>query len=192
MTAKTLAEEYLRNLDIRGIKLREIEDTSLYYCFSYYHPIKNYVGQGSIFIDKMECRFCVYGSGDIDPKLDFIKKIKLENIGRETFSEFDIRNSFNITIQFIHLRNILINKLLDSKLSYTKPEIVGNDIFRIPKPYSRKLFEKRLSELPCTFNNITAEQVVELLALNKEKMAVQFSIDKHIETVKVNSVNRAK
>jgi len=191
MTAKKLAEKYITDLNIPEMKLREIEDTSDYYCFSYFHPTETYVGQGWIFIKKSDERFFIYGSGNNDPKTDFLEKIELEKIARKIFPEFDIRKSYDIKINRILRKMSLIEKLLELDLVYTTPEVVGSDIFRIPKPYTQKLFEKRLSQLPCGFTNVTAEKISDILSLNRERKVVEFTISEYIEVIKVNRVERA-
>ena len=191
MTAKKLAEKYITDLNIPEMELREIEDTSDYYCFSYFHPTETYVGQGWIFIKKSDERFFIYGSGNNDPKTDFLEKIELEKIARKIFPEFDIRKSYDIKINRILRKMSLIEKLLELDLVYTTPEVVGSDIFRIPKPYTQKLFEKRLSQLPCEFTNVTAKKISDILSLNREKKVVEFTISDHIDIVKVNRVERA-
>ena len=98
MSVKKLAEEYIRNLSTPEMKLREVEDTSDYYCFSYFHPTEIYVGQGLIFINKLDNRFFIYGSGNSDPKTDFKIKLEQEKMARKTFPEFDIRKDYNIKI----------------------------------------------------------------------------------------------
>ncbi|CAM3936707.1 MULTISPECIES: hypothetical protein [Flavobacterium] len=191
MTAKKLAEKYITDLNIPEMKLREIEDTPNYYCFSYFHPTETYVGQGWIFIKKSDERFFIYGSGNNNPKTDFLEKIELEKIARKTFPEFDIRKSYDIEINRILRKMSFIEKLLELDLVYTTPEIVGSDIFRIPKPYTQKLFEKRLSQLPCEFTNVPAEKISDILSLNREKKVVEFTISEHIEAIKVNRAERA-
>ncbi len=188
---KKLAEKYIKDLNIPEMKLREIEDTPYYYCFSYFHPTEIYVGQGWIFIKKSDERFFIYGSGNNDPKTDFLEKIELEKTARKVFPEFDIRKSYDIEINRILRKMSLIEKLLELDFVYTTPEIVGSDIFRIPKPYTQKLLEKRLSQLPCIFTNVTAEKISTILSLNREKKVVEFTISEHIEVVKVNRVERA-
>jgi len=186
-----LAEKYIEDLNISGVKLKEIEETSDYYCFSYFHPTEIYVGQGQIFINKIDNRFFVYGSGNTNPKKDFIEKITTEKEVRKIFSNFDIRKNYDVKINRIFRKLNLIEKLLELSLSYTIPEIVGSDIFRIPKPYSRKILEERLNELPTKFTNVKAIKVVEILSLNEKSKTVEFEIAKHIDSVKVNRVERA-
>ncbi|CAL2087356.1 protein of unknown function [Tenacibaculum sp. 190524A02b] len=188
---KELAIKYIKGLSIPEMKLREIENTPDYYCFSYFHPTEIYVGQGLIFINKPDERFFIYGSGDNNPKADFLEKIKHEKIARKTFPEFDIRKSYNIKINRILRKMSLIEKLLNLDFVYTIPEIVGSDVFRISKPYNQKLFEKRLSQLPCEFNNINAEKVWDILSLNKEKKVVEFTIAEYIDIKKENRVEKA-
>ena len=173
------------------MKLREIEDTPDYYCFTYFHSTKIYVGQGLIFINKSDEKFFIYGSGNSDPKTDFLEKIKREKLARKTFPEFDIRKFYNIKIHRILRKMSLIEKLLSLDFVYTIPEIVGSDIFRIPKPYNQKLFEKRLSQLPCEFNNICAEKIWNIFSLNKEKKVVEFTISEYIDVKKENRIERA-
>ncbi len=192
MTAKKLAEKYIEDLNIPEMKLKEIEDMSDYYYFSYFHPTETYVGQGYIFINKSDGRFFIYDSGNNDPKTDFIEKIEIEKITRKIFPEFDIRKSYDIKINRILRKMSLIEKLLELDFVYTTPEIVGNDIFRIPKPYTQELFEKRLNQLPCEFSNVTAEKISIISSLNKLKKIVEFTISEHIETIKANRVERAK
>ena len=173
------------------MKLREIEDTQNYYCFSYFHPTEIYVGQGLIFINKSDERFFIYGSGNDDPKTDFIEKIKREKLTRKAFPEFDIRKSYNIKINRILRKMNLIENLLNLDFVYTIPEIVGSDIFRISKPYNQKLFEKRLSQLPCEFNNIDGEKIWNILSLNEVKKVVEFTITEYFEIKKENRTERA-
>jgi len=191
MDAKKLAEKYIEDLTISGMKLREVEDTVDYYCFGYFHPTETYVGQGLIFINKSDERFFIYGSGNSDPKAEFIKKIELERVTRKTFSDFDIRKSYNIKITRILRKMSLIDKLMELDFCYTTPEIVGSDIFRIAKPYTQRIFEKRLSQLPCEFNNINAEKISEILSLNENKKVVEFSITEYVEQKKINRLERA-
>jgi len=173
------------------MKLREIEDTPDYYCFSYFHPTEIYVGQGLIFINKSDERFFIYGSGNNNPKTDFIEKIKREKLTRKAFPKFDIRKSYNIKINRILRKMNLIENLLNLDFVYTIPEIVGSDIFRISKPYNQKLFEKRLSQLPCEFNNIDGEKIWSILSLNEEKKVVEFTITEYFDVKKENRAERA-
>ncbi|RBW63431.1 hypothetical protein DS884_00130 [Tenacibaculum sp. E3R01] len=191
MSAKKLAEEYIKSLGTPEMKLSEVEDTSDYYCFSYFHPTEIYVGQGLIFINKLDNRFFIYGSGNSDPKTDYKIKLEQEKMARKIFPEFDIRKNYNIKINRILRKMNLIEKLLELGFSYTTPEIVGSDIFRISKPYNQKLFENRLSKLPCEFNNINAKKVWNILSLNKEKKVVEFTIAEYINVKKENRVERA-
>lgn len=188
---KKLAEKYIKDLEIPEMKLKEIEDTPDYYCFCYFHPSEIYVGQGLIFINKSDERFFIYGSGDHDPKTDFLQKIQREKAVRKTFPKFDIRKLYNIKINRILKKMPLIEKLLDLNFEYTIPEIVGSDIFRISKPYNQKLLEKRLGQLPCEFNNSNAENVWHLLSLNEDQSVVEFSITEYFEIKKENRTERA-
>lgn len=174
------------------MKLREVEDNSDYYCFSYFHPNEIYVGQGLIFINKLDKRFFVYGSGNSDSKKDFIEKIALEKSVRNVYPEFDILKRYNVKIDRILRKMYLIEKLLELNFTFTIPEIVGSDIFRIPKLYNQKILEERLSQLPCEFTNLTAENVCEIFLLNKNKKTVEFSITEYFNTVKVSRVEIAK
>ena len=188
---KKLAEKYIEDLGISGAKLKEIEDTSDYYCFTYFHPTEIYVGQGPIFINKSDKRFFIYGSGNSDPKNDFIKKIVSEKNARKVFAEFDIQKKYDLKINRILSKMNLIEKLLDINLTYIIPEIVGSDIFRIPKPYTQKILEERLSKLPTEFTNVPAIKVCEIISLNEKNKTVEFKITEHIDTIKVNRVEKA-
>lgn len=188
---KEIAEKYIERSGIPGIRLNEIEETADYYCFNCYHPTKNYVGQGLVFINKSDNRFFEYGSGNLNPKKDFLKEIMVEKEVRKNFSGFDIQKYYDLKINRIFRRSHLIDKLLDLSLEYTIPEVVGNDIFRIPKSYNRKILEKRLKVLPAEFTNISAIKISEVFFLNNKYKTLEFGIVEHIDSVKVNRLERA-
>lgn len=188
---KKLAEKYIQDLNIPEMKIKEIENTSDFYCFSYYHPTEIHIGQSLIFINKPDERFFIYSSAKDDPKTDFLEKIKREKIARVTFPEFDIRKSYTIKVNRVLRKMNLIEKLLTLDFNYVVPEVVGSDIFRIPQSYNQKLFEKRLSKLPCEFNNINGEKVWHILSLNQEKKVVEFTITEFVDINKENRIERA-
>ncbi|WP_405377886.1 hypothetical protein [Nonlabens sp. Asnod3-A02] len=191
MDVRKLAQNHIEAIEISGLKLEILEETLEYFCFSYSHPTLTLAGAGPTFIDKIELRFFEYGSGDSDPKANFIKKIKTEKLIRKTLPEFDILKSYNLNITKIFRKMNLIEKLMDLNLAYTIPEIVGKDIFRISKPYNSNLIEKRLTILPCKFSNIPAEKLSNLIISNKEIKLIEFTITEFEETTKTNRVEKS-
>ena len=191
MDVRKHAQNYIESIEIAGLELEIIEETLEYFCFTYSHPTLTLAGAGPIFIDKIQLRIFEYGSGDSDPQADFIQKIKIEKLIRKTFPGFDILKSYNFNITKIFRKMNLIEKLMDLNLVYTIPEIVGNDIFRVSKPYSSHFIEERLRILPCKFSNIPAEKLSNLIISNTEKKLIVFTITEFKETSNINRVERS-
>ncbi|MEP0479393.1 MAG: hypothetical protein ABJD23_04210 [Nonlabens sp.] len=80
---------------------------------------------------------------------------------------------------------------MDLNLVYTIPEIVGNDIFRVSKPYNSNLIEERLTILPCKFSNIPAEKLSNLIISNTDKKLIEFTIIEFEETTKTNRIEQS-
>ena len=121
MDVRKHAQNYIESIEIAGLELEIIEETLEYFCFTYSHPTLTLAGAGPIFIDKIQLRIFEYGSGDSDPKADFIQKIKTEKLIRKTFPGFDILKSYSFNITKIFRKMNLIEKLMDLNLVYTIP-----------------------------------------------------------------------
>ena len=185
------AQNFIETIEIAGLELEIIEETLEYLCFTYSHPTLTLAGAGPTFIDKIRLRIFEYGSGDSDPKANFIQKIKTEKLIRKTLPEFDILKSYNLNITKVFRKMNLIEKLMDLNLVYTIPEIVGKDIFRVSKLYTSHFIEERLRTLPCQFTNIPAEKLSNLIISNTNKKLIEFSITEFEETKKVNRADKA-
>jgi hypothetical protein len=188
-----IAKEYIQQEAGNDFDIVEesIVDSELYYSFTYQSKefLKTgdfkamYVGQGYIFISKIDDRFFAYGS-----YLSYEEALELltDNLSKESKikrfkPEFDIKVRYDIQIKSIRKKWILIDLLLKYQTKYIIPEIAGETIYRIAKDYKRKDLEDKLNEKDFTFHQISITNGIYLIHDLIETQCCDFDLRLHTE-----------
>lgn len=178
-----------------------IVDLNNLYCFVYqtkeYLNTGNFhamaVGQGYHFINKNNNRIFSYGSGfSFEEALADIKRSLIIEAGiRKHKSCFELQKRFDIQINQISKKQLLIDLLKKHAITYVIPEIVGDSIFRIPKKYNSKVLEERFQELPAIFKGIGIDTCLYLTDELINTECCEFDLICHIDTKRAAYVNTA-
>jgi hypothetical protein len=140
------------------------------------------VGQGPTFIHKKDDRIFHYGSRfSFEEALnDLRKKLETETRIKTHTADFDLDTRYNLQINRIKKKQLLIDTLVAHKIEYIIPEIVGDSIFRISKTYKFRGLEIRLKELPAIFNATIGNTNVDLINDLIQQDSCEFELIKHI------------
>lgn len=90
-------------------------------------------------------------------------KINIEAKVRMHIPNYNLQRQYGIIVYKIKKRQIFIETILKSGISFTIPEIVGDSIFRISQPYTKKKILIRLEKLPITFNQVNKHELLNVL-----------------------------
>lgn len=140
------------------------------------------IGQGYHFIHKKDQRIFPYGSrlsfeeamNDLREKLAIEVRIKTHKVN----FELDVR--YNIQINQIRNKQLVIDLFIKHRLEYIIPEVVGDSIFRISKPYKKNELLLRLDNLPTTFSEIQGHDMSYLIDDLLKSACCDFDLILHI------------
>jgi hypothetical protein len=161
------ARRYVSNRFGNEVSVLEesIIDSDRFYCFTLQsnefirtrNPSEMVAGQGYTIINKEDNRFFDFGSRySLSESLKILEKdLIMERKIRKYKPQFELWTRYDIQINTIKKRQVLIEKLKEFKVTYIIPEVVGDSIFRISKPYDAGNLEKRLKDLPVIFHGVT-------------------------------------
>lgn len=204
MNYKQKAREYIDQVNPDcGIVEESIEDLVDFYGFIY--QSKKFletddfsdmlVGNGYVFLSKTDQRIFCYGSREgVEKNLQHLRnKVSNETIIRDYFPNYDHQREFILQIVSSSNEHLLAD-ILQNKVYYIIPEIVGGSIYRIPSGYRKKLLYEKLQNLPHTFNNIEQEELDELLLkiIKLSDTKVQLIVKKEIKRANYESKAKTK
>jgi hypothetical protein len=106
------------------------------------------LGPGPTVLDKRDGRVFAYGSGLSMERALAVQKMQSqrETAIRARFRHYDMRKPYRVLIRKIQDHRRLLERLDSFGLSYVIPEIECGVIWRVPKPYDKKVLNKRLAE----------------------------------------------
>lgn len=184
---KDLALGYIKDISKGDIeyKISEIDDLEDFYVFCYYIPGKTIAGPGPILIEKSTYRIIPYGSGSFTE--DYVQKtrdiLNVENRIKKLYPDFNYQKEYTIRITNIKHENLLINKILDLKLGYIVPDIVGDSIFKSSKKYTKEILIQRFSNLPVDFNTISGGKLYDFLLLNERIKVMELELIDKVKSI---------
>jgi len=151
------------------------------------------VGQGPVLLSKVDQRLFVYGSAYsiATAMADLWLQLDREKSVRAQFHAFDFRHSYNLTVTRIDKKQQLMESLLRQGMTYILPEVVGEDIFRIPKPYTKLQLENRLKELPTTFHHKTGQWISRFYQENVTWQLCEMELAPYQKTERARNIQRA-
>jgi hypothetical protein len=176
-----------------------IVDSERFYCFNFQSNafiqtqdmMTMVVGQGDTIINKEDNRFFNFGSRfSLAASLKMLEENLLtEKRIRKHKPRFELNTKYNLQINGIKKRHVLIEQLILHEVTYVIPEVVGDSIFRVAKTYDTRSLEKRLNDVPVVFHGVS-----DSLALVDALLAsdcCNFELEQHQDRAFAKYVDRA-
>ncbi len=156
-------------------------------------PKHSVIGTGPLIIDKEDGYAILYGSAHSENSaIQDYRNIKMKwQIIKKDFPKFDIQTKYNITIDKIFNLEKLKEIILSFPFQYTIPEVEGDTIWRISKPYDESILKLRLNISPTTFMEISPERIIEFYQKVSYFKVCNFKIEEYKPTLKEWNIKRA-